>query len=31
VCWRHNWRECPSNLEVLELCKVIKTLAPSED
>ena len=21
VCWRHNWPECPANLEVLELSK----------
>jgi hypothetical protein len=21
VCWRHNWIQCPKNLEVIELCK----------
>lgn len=30
VCWRHNWQECPPNLEVVELSHIIKTLA-SED
>src|SRR5712671_2836308 len=20
VCWRHNWKDCPANLQVLELC-----------
>jgi hypothetical protein len=19
VCWRHNWKKCPKNLEVIEL------------
>ena len=23
VCWRHNWKDCPPNLQVLELSKVI--------
>lgn len=31
VCWRHNWPDCPPNLEVVELASVIKTLAKSED
>jgi hypothetical protein len=31
VCWRHNWPDCPDNIEVLELSSVIKTLAKSED
>jgi hypothetical protein len=22
VCWRHNWRECPAELEVIELCRI---------
>jgi hypothetical protein len=26
ICWRHNWRECPKNIDVLELCSVIKSL-----
>lgn len=30
VCWRHNWAECPSNLEVVELASVIQSLADSE-
>jgi len=29
VCWRHNWEECPRNIEVLELSSVIKSLADS--
>jgi hypothetical protein len=24
VCWVHNWPECPDNIEVLELSKVLK-------
>lgn len=31
VCWRHNWPNCPENIEVVELSTVIKTLAQSED
>jgi hypothetical protein len=23
VCWRHNWKECPAEIEVVELCKLI--------
>ena len=26
VCWRHNWDECPENIEVVELSKAIKSL-----
>ncbi|HKV95245.1 MAG TPA: hypothetical protein VJW20_22055 [Candidatus Angelobacter sp.] len=22
VCWRHNWKECPAEIEVIELCRV---------
>ena len=29
VCWRHNWRDCPSHLEVLELSSLIKSLETS--
>ena len=29
VCWRHNWPECPSDLEVVELSTVIGTLTRS--
>lgn len=29
VCWRHNWPECPRNLDVVELRTVIGTL-PNE-
>jgi hypothetical protein len=25
VCWRHNWDECPSHLEVLELASFVKS------
>lgn len=31
VCWRHNWGECPENIEVVELSSVIKSLANTED
>ncbi len=31
VCWRHNWPECPSDLEVVELRSVIATLSGSEE
>lgn len=31
VCWRHNWSDCPSNLEILELSSVIRQLSKSED
>jgi hypothetical protein len=24
VCWRHNWKDCPPNLQVLELSQVIR-------
>jgi hypothetical protein len=24
VCWRHNWRDCPPQLEIIELASVIK-------
>jgi hypothetical protein len=26
VCWRHNWKNCPPNLQVLELSKVVEQL-----
>lgn len=31
VCWRHNWAECPSRLEVVELESEIKKLGKSAD
>lgn len=31
VCWRHNWTECPGELEVVELASLIKSLPTSED
>jgi Homing endonuclease associated repeat len=31
VCWRHNWPECPENLQVVELRTVINSLSRSED
>lgn len=31
VCWRHNWAECPTNIEVVELSSLIQSLAKSED
>ncbi len=30
VCWRHNWAECPENIEVVELSSIIKSLANAE-
>jgi hypothetical protein len=27
VCWIHNWRDCPKEIEVLELSKKLKKLA----
>ncbi|HXA86434.1 MAG TPA: hypothetical protein VNZ47_15235 [Candidatus Dormibacteraeota bacterium] len=26
VCWRHNWKDCPPNLQVLELSQVMRQL-----
>ena len=23
VCWRHNWKECPEEIEVIELCSLL--------
>lgn len=31
VCWRHNWKECPKHLEVLELSRVIKDIGQTRD
>lgn len=31
VCWRHNWRECPPSIDVVELAAVINTLSKDED
>ena len=31
VCWRHNWQDCPPNLEILELRSIIESLAKSDD
>jgi hypothetical protein len=30
VCWRHNWTECPSNLEVIELSSVLRKIYPDD-
>jgi len=30
VCWKHNWQDCPSNLKVVELSSIIKTLPTGE-
>ena len=27
VCWKHNWKECPKGLEVIELRKEIAKIA----
>ena len=29
VCWRHNWDDCPKHIEVVELSRVVKSLANS--
>ncbi|HEY6947001.1 MAG TPA: hypothetical protein VI431_17815 [Candidatus Acidoferrum sp.] len=29
VCWRHNWPDCPKHIEVVELSRVVKSLANS--
>lgn len=31
VCWRHNWADCPTSLEVVELSSIIRTLSASEE
>ena len=31
VCWHHNWPECPSHIEILELERVITQLSKSDD
>ena len=31
VCWRHNWRECPAHLEVVELSSLIRSLPKSDE
>jgi hypothetical protein len=31
VCWRHNWDECPAQIEVVELCSAIEALAGSAE
>jgi hypothetical protein len=31
VCWRHNWLDCPRQIEILELSSLIKSLPTSED
>ena len=31
VFWRHNWDDCPESIEVVELSRVIKSLAKAED
>ena len=28
VCWKHNWRECPKGLDVVELGKEVEKLLP---
>ena len=31
VCWRHNWPDCPPQIEILELSSVIHSLPNSDD
>jgi hypothetical protein len=26
ICWRHNWKNCPPNLQVLELSKIVRQI-----
>ena len=30
VCWRHNWPDCPPQIEILELSSLIKSLPTSQ-
>lgn len=30
VCWRHNWEECPKDIEVVELSSIVKSLTNAE-
>jgi hypothetical protein len=31
VCWRHNWDECPQNIEIVELCSIIESLGDRQN
>jgi hypothetical protein len=31
VCWRHNWGECPPQIEVVELSKIVRCAASSDE
>lgn len=31
VCWHHNWKECPSTLEIVELSSIIRNLAATDE
>jgi hypothetical protein len=31
VCWRHNWRDCPKHIEVVELSSLIHSLPSSQN
>jgi hypothetical protein len=31
VCWKHNWPECPPELEVVELSSVIRSLPTTDE
>jgi hypothetical protein len=31
VCWRHNWQDCPTRLDIVELSSVIDSLAKSDE
>jgi len=31
ICWRHNWAECPGNLEVIELSRVVGMAGSTAD
>jgi hypothetical protein len=27
VCWRHNWKNCPPNLQMLELSRIVAEIS----
>lgn len=31
VCWRHNWPDCPPQIEILELSSIIQSFPTSDD
>jgi hypothetical protein len=31
VCWRHNWPDCPRQIEIVELYRVIESMRKAEN